>query len=112
VTAGRGVAAKPVSRRRGPQLAVVRRTAPECRHESPDGASIARVAGTRRLLVELNHNSTIALEKLEFAEGLNKSTLVNRAIQVYAWVWGVQRSGGQLLVANGESRMQQRVRFR
>lgn len=63
----------------------------------------------RRLVVELNPRVAHQLDDLVRAEGLNKTTLVNRAIQVYALVVDVQTAGGRLYVQEAGSDQLQRL---
>lgn len=59
----------------------------------------------RRLVVELSKRTAVALAKLSEREQLNKTTIVNRAIQVYELVTDTQESGGVVLFEdrNGET---------
>lgn len=65
--------------------------------------------GVHRLVVELNPRVAHQLDDLVLAEGLNKTTLVNRAIQVYALVVDVQTAGGRLYVQEADSDQLQRL---
>lgn len=51
-----------------------------------------------RLIVELNELTAGLLNELVEVEELNKSTLVNRAVQLYSMIGGVQRAGGKVYV--------------
>lgn len=52
----------------------------------------------RKLVVELNQRTDQDLNSLVIDEGLNKSTIVNRAVQVYAEIAGNQAAGGSLIL--------------
>lgn len=54
----------------------------------------------RRLVVELTRKSAQDLGWLVDEEELNKTTLVNRAIQVYKTVMEAQKDGRRLMISN------------
>jgi hypothetical protein len=51
-----------------------------------------------RLVVELSTQTRSQLAELVEVEGLNKTTIVNRAVHLYHLVTTNQRSGGKLLL--------------
>jgi arginine repressor len=51
----------------------------------------------RRLVVELNHRSVRDLTSAMTADGTNRTTTVNRAIQVYEMVRATQADGGYIV---------------
>jgi len=65
----------------------------------------------RRLVVELTSNSAQDLGELMELEEQNKTTLVNRAIQVYKIFQSIERSGGKIFVQEAGSNEVQRVRI-
>lgn len=82
--------------------------------DAPDGLSPASPRPEerrQRLVVEL---STIAAEGLQYLtdlEELNKTTIVNRALQVYAILRRAEAQGGQILIQESKDGPTQRVRF-
>jgi hypothetical protein len=74
--------------------------------ETPAGDNATEVA--RRLVVELNRRTAGDLAWLVSEEELNKTTLVNRAVQVYRKIIEVQRNGGSVIIEDPE-RGQQRL---
>ena len=54
----------------------------------------------RRLTVELNDRSRTDLLWVAALEGLNRTTVVNRALQVYRMVVETQRNGGWIAVSD------------
>lgn len=64
-----------------------------------------------RLVVELSKTSASLLEDLVDLEELNKTTVVNRAIQVYALLRKAEAAGGQVLLVESDSAAPQRIRF-
>jgi hypothetical protein len=61
--------------------------------------------------VELSAAAGRDLEYLCALERLNKTTVVNRAIHVYALLRKAETSGGQVLMSEGADEPLQRVRF-
>lgn len=51
---------------------------------------------TRRLIVELGEKSQADLECLVLSEGTNKTTVVNRAIQLFKLIREVEERGGSV----------------
>jgi hypothetical protein len=66
----------------------------------------------RRLTVELSPTVLETLGRLAREEGLSRSTVVNRAIQVYAWVYELDRRGDVLLVDDRRTGRIQQARVR
>jgi hypothetical protein len=64
----------------------------------------------RRLVVELNSASASDLAWLQDVEELNKTTLVNRAVQVYRMVIEAQRNGGGLTIDDPKRGGVERIR--
>jgi hypothetical protein len=62
-------------------------------------------AAPRRLLIEQTSRTAADLAWLEELKGLNKTTLCNRAVQVYRQIVERQQAGGTVLVhrADGET---------
>lgn len=56
----------------------------------------------RRLVVELNARTAATLAELVDEEELNKTTIVNRAVQVYALLSRAQRDGAALRIATAD----------
>lgn len=54
----------------------------------------------RRLIVELNQRSDDDLTRAAEAEQITKTTVVNRAIQVYEMVRANQAAGGHIIRVN------------
>lgn len=74
--------------------------------------STARRAEPRpRLVVELTRATGAQLDELVEIEELNKTTIVNRALQVYAFLRKAEREGGQLLLLDAGDSTPQRLRF-
>lgn len=65
----------------------------------------------KRLVVELNRLSAQELDDMGQIEGLNKTTLVNRAIQVYALVRKAELDGDKILIEDCKTAATQRVRI-
>jgi hypothetical protein len=63
----------------------------------------------RRLVVELNGQSANELRDLVHLEELNKTTIVNRALQLYALVRKLERAGGGLYLRERDSAELQRL---
>ena len=57
----------------------------------------------KRLVVELNKRSSADLAWLVETEELNKTTIVNRAIQVYATVIEAQLKGRSIAIVDTET---------
>jgi hypothetical protein len=64
-----------------------------------------------RLVVELSQRAAAMLDDLVELEELNKTTVVNRAIQVYGMLRKAEASGGTVLLAEREGDELARVRF-
>jgi len=64
-----------------------------------------------RLVVELSPTAAAMLNELCDLEHLNKTTVVNRAIQVYHALRMAEAEGGQVLMSDSEGAPLQRVRF-
>ena len=69
-------------------------------HRDPDATTGA--AGKSRLIVELIPRSASDLAWAVEEEGLNKTTIVNRAIQVYKRVMEAQANGGSITIVPHE----------
>lgn len=65
----------------------------------------------RRLVVELTPDTAAKLALLASEEGHNKTTVVNRALQVYEFLKGIDAAGGKILVQEPGSREQQWLRL-
>lgn len=63
----------------------------------------------RRLVVELGGQNANELADLVNLEDLNKTTIVNRAIQLYALVRKLEREGGRLYMQERDSKELQRL---
>jgi hypothetical protein len=57
----------------------------------------------KRLIVELNDRTDGLLTKLTEVEDMNKTTIVNRAVQVYDLITETQRSGGTIYIQEAGS---------
>ncbi len=70
--------------------------------ERPKGRESEQATGSERsrLVVELNRRSTADLAWLTETEELNKTTVVNRAIQVYADVIEAQLKGRAIAIVD------------
>lgn len=60
-----------------------------------------RTEEPRRLVIELNAKSNAALARLCEIEELNKTTVTNRAIQVYELIVNAQLAGHTVVVDDG-----------
>jgi hypothetical protein len=65
----------------------------------------------RRLVVELNSRSSRDLGELVAIEELNKTTIVNRAIQVYAMIRRTELGGGRVYLQDPGASELQRLRI-
>ena len=65
----------------------------------------------RRLVVELNRRSAADLAWLTVEEELNKTTVVNRALQAYRILVEAAREGKSLLLEDPNSDTYERLRF-
>lgn len=65
----------------------------------------------RRLVVELNKRSSRDLGELVEIEELNKTTIVNRAIQVYALIRHIELEGGRVYIQDSGAGELQRLRI-
>jgi hypothetical protein len=74
-------------------------------------ASVTPLRKQPRLVVELSQRSAAALDELVELEELNKTTIVNRAIQMYSILRRAEADGGQVLIAEGPDGEPQRIRF-
>jgi hypothetical protein len=63
----------------------------------------------RRLVVELGAQAAADLTELVRSEDLNKTTLVNKAIQLYAILRNHEREGGRILLQESETKEVQRL---
>ncbi|HST80868.1 MAG TPA: hypothetical protein VLL08_03890 [Kineosporiaceae bacterium] len=90
-----------------------RRPSPEQSAPEPNGeaAPTRRPDGRTRLVVELNRATAADLDDLVALEDLNKTTLVNRALQMYAILRKAERDGGQILIQEAGESAPQRIRF-
>lgn len=61
----------------------------------------AEVSDERRMVILINRKTGEALLRRQVCEGLNASTLFNRAMQVYDRVMEAQEGGGSITI-NGE----------
>jgi hypothetical protein len=77
------------------------------RVDAADGREAAHAP--RRLVVELNGQSAKDLRDLVSLEELNKTTIVNRALQLYALVRKLEREGGGLYLRERDSTELQRL---
>jgi hypothetical protein len=67
--------------------------------------------GKQRLVVELSAANAAELQTLTEREGLNKTMIVNRALQLYALLSKVQEDGGEILLKEPHDAVPQRIRF-
>lgn len=67
--------------------------------------------GKQRLVVELSPTNAAELQSLTERESLNKTTIVNRALQLYAFLSKVQDDGGEILLKERNASVAQRIRF-
>jgi hypothetical protein len=74
-------------------------------------ANVTPLRKNPRLVVELNQKSAALLDELVELEELNKTTVVNRAIQVYAILRKAEEAGGQVLISEDGDSEPHRVRF-
>jgi hypothetical protein len=65
----------------------------------------------RRLVVELNSQSTHDLANLVEIEELNKTSIVNRAIRFYAMIRDIERDGGKIYIQESGEDQLERVRI-
>ena len=65
----------------------------------------------RRLVVELNSYSSKDLAELVELEELNKTTIVNRALQLYAMMRRTELGGGRIYIQDSEADELQRLRI-
>jgi hypothetical protein len=65
----------------------------------------------RRLVVELNSHSSKDLSELVAIEELNKTTIVNRAIQLYAMIRHTELKGGRVYIQDPGASELQRLRI-
>jgi hypothetical protein len=65
----------------------------------------------KRLVVETNRRTAADLAWLAEEEELNKTTLVNRAVQVYRMIIEAQRNGGAVLIEDPTKGTTERLRF-
>lgn len=72
---------------------------------------VAENRGYERLVVELTPQASAELSRLARIEGLNRSTVVNRAVHVYAYTSDADRRGDVLLVQAAGSRGIDRISF-
>lgn len=63
----------------------------------------------RRLVVELNKRPAQDLQWLVDSEGTNKTTIVNRALQVYKHVVELQQRGGAVLLEDPDREQLERM---
>lgn len=68
-------------------------------------------AAPKRLVVELNRLAHQELSEMGELESLNKTTLVNRAIQVYALVRKAELNGDKILIEDAKTSDVQRIRI-
>jgi hypothetical protein len=83
------------------------RSAPEAKGE----VAPTRRPDRTRLVVELNRATAADLDDLMELEDLNKTTLVNRALQMYAFLRKAERDGGQIFVQEAGESAAQRSHF-
>jgi hypothetical protein len=76
-----------------------------------EGAPVRRAESRSRLVVELTRATSAELDDLVELEELNKTTIVNRALQVYAFLRKAEREGGQVLLLEAGDATPQRIRF-
>lgn len=69
------------------------------------------VQAPKRLVVELNRRADADLAWLTETEELNKTTVVNRAIQVYRMIVDAQLAGGDVVIENPTDRTAKHIRF-
>jgi hypothetical protein len=88
---------------------------PEDAVPAPDGETPSpttrRAESRSRLVVELTRATTVELDDLVEIEELNKTTIVNRALQMYAFLRKAERDGGQILLLEAGESAPQRIRF-
>lgn len=71
-----------------------------------------RVAGSpARVTVNLTARSTKAMEEAVAATGDTQTDVINRALQVYAYLESVMAEGDRVYVENAESQERERLRF-
>jgi hypothetical protein len=68
-------------------------------------------APPRRLVVELTRSSAAHLARLVEEEDLNKTTIVNRALTVYAAIRSAEKEGDKLLVRDGKTGELMQLKF-
>jgi hypothetical protein len=86
--------------------------------DRPDDPALARaqIPGRHsepraRLVVELNRATAAELDDLVELEELNKTTIVNKALQVYAILRKAERDGGKILLVEAAGAAPERLRF-
>ena len=77
-------------------------TKTEAEESGPSQETTAEVA--RRLVVELSPRGANDVAWLMNEEQLNKTTLVNRAVQVYRAVMEAQAEGKRLMIADADGK--------
>jgi hypothetical protein len=71
---------------------------------SDDNVTEMRPRAERRISAGLVHDGAAALDELRELTGYNDATIVNRALQVYAFIEREKRAGAKLLVTVPGSR--------
>jgi hypothetical protein len=69
------------------------------------------MTSSRQLVTDLNSQTAEDLEYLVMLEIINPTTVVNRAIQIYAMLRRAQENGGEILVSLGTGSEPQPVDF-
>lgn len=59
-----------------------------------------------QLIVELNEKSQVALAARVAQEGRNKSTIINSAIHLYAYISAAQDAGAEICVVYGNGKVE------
>lgn len=85
--------------------------APGAPAAEPGSAPARRPEPRARLVVELTRATSSELDDLVEFEELNKTTIVNRALQMYAFLRKAERDGGQILLLDAGAAAPQRIRF-
>jgi hypothetical protein len=78
---------------------------------APATDAAPRTPNRSRLVVELNRATAADLDELVELEELNKTTITNRALQLYAMLRKVQRDGGQILLQDAGAKEPERIHF-